>query len=157
MKSYMAGSSRGSRSDATLLLQMARAAAQQAEVAQRIRELRGRMTQPAIAERVGVTLRAYQAWEAGGGIGGENLARLAAAFDVTEEYILYGPDQDKPPRTQMDRVERKLDAILEHLGVSSPDDPAADLERELANAVATSSSHGASNGSAARAPRRGVR
>lgn len=158
-KRYVPGSSRGPRSNATLLLQMAQAAEKQAEVAARIRELRedARLPQPAIAEKVGVTLRAYQSWEAGGGVSWPNLAKLAKVFQVSEEYLLYGPEGGKPPTTQMDRIERKLDTILEHLGLSLPDDPAAALERELETGALTSGPRGASTARGGRARQREAR
>lgn len=88
--------SRTSRSTHTLLLQMAKDAERLAEQAARIKELRDerRLTQQPVADAVGVTLRAYQDWEAGrGGINGENVKALAEFFDVTADYIEYGVDK----------------------------------------------------------------
>jgi hypothetical protein len=104
---------------------MAMEAQRRQEVADRIRELRGSVPQPVIAERVGVTLRAYQAWEAGGGIGWENLIRLSKALGVSEEYLLYGDAGDeRRAGTRLENVERgqrrleaKIDALMEKLGV----------------------------------------
>lgn len=97
---------------------MAQAEAErQKEIGARIRELRGRVPQPVIAERVGVTLRAYQAWEAGGGIAWDNLVKLAEVFEVSEDYIEYGLGGDYKPGTNMARIEQKLDAILAHFGI----------------------------------------
>lgn len=92
---------------------MARAAEQQLAVGERLRELRGAKTQPAIADAVGVTLRAYQHWEAGGGISWDNLQGLAEHFGVTENYILYGTNEGPGHRQeQLDRIEEKLDDLL---------------------------------------------
>lgn len=84
---YVPGSSRGPRRAATLLAQMA-----DLERGERIKGLRmGRhMTQPAVAEHVGVTLRAVQEWEAGGGLQWENLKRLSNLFGVEPEYVMRG-------------------------------------------------------------------
>lgn len=111
-KKYVPGTSRGPRSDLTVLLQMAAEAERQKEIGARIKDLRGKMPQQVIADRVGVTLRAYQAWEAGGGIAWANYERLAEALGVTEEYILYGESGKSNPSTQLDRIEAKLDLIL---------------------------------------------
>lgn len=114
------------------------------DVAARIRDLRGRVPQQLVADRVGVTLRAYQAWEAGGGIGWENLRKLAKHYSVTEEFILYGSDDAPPTPSQLERIEHgiarleriehKLDALLAHFGLSEVSDPAELLEQELADA-----------------------
>jgi hypothetical protein len=73
-KTFAPGSSRGPRSIRTFVDQMARAEdARTRERGDRIRELRAGIPQPRIADQVGVTLRAYQEWEAGGGIGWDNL------------------------------------------------------------------------------------
>lgn len=126
---------------------MAMEAQRREEIAGRIRELRGGVPQPVIAERVGVTLRAYQAWEAGGGIGWENLIRLAKALDVSEEYLLYGDAGDeRRAGTRLENVERaqhrieaKIDALMEKLGVEVDEEallldevvePIAELARE---------------------------
>lgn len=81
---------------------------QQREVAARLRELRGPKTQPYMADQVGVTLRAYQEWEAGGGIKWANLQRLAEIHGVSEDYLLYGEQARQGPQTQLDRIETVL-------------------------------------------------
>lgn len=82
------------------------------DLAARIKELREPRPQQAIADKVGVSLRAYQAWEAGGGISWENLEQLAKALGVTEEYLLYGEAGDRArTSTQLQRIETKLDAL----------------------------------------------
>lgn len=104
---------------------MAMDAQRQQELADRIRELRGRTPQRVIADRVGVTERAYQEWERGGGISWENLTELAKALGVTEEYLVYGEDGDTHrAATRLERIETeqrrlgvKLDALLDHFGI----------------------------------------
>jgi transcriptional regulator with XRE-family HTH domain len=64
-------------------------ALQQRATGRRIAQLRERahLTQEAAADRAGVTLRAFQKWEAGGGIQYSNLQRLAEALRTTVEEI----------------------------------------------------------------------
>ena len=87
-------------------------AKQQQAVAKRIKELRGLRPQPQMANEVGVSLRAYQEWEAGGGIKWGNLEQLAEVHGVTPNYILYGEEKPRGPKTQLDRIEAKLDELL---------------------------------------------
>ena len=89
---------------------MAMEAERQAQIAARIRELRGPRPQRVIADLVGVTLRAYQAWEAGGGINWDNVRALADAFGVSEERLLYG--RDEPDPSQLDRIESLVTQLL---------------------------------------------
>jgi transcriptional regulator with XRE-family HTH domain len=97
---------------------MARDAQRREELAARIKELRGLRTQQSIADRVGVTMRAYQAWEAGGGITWENIEALAKVFGVSEDYLLSGEVGDRlRAGTQLERIEAKLDALLAHHGL----------------------------------------
>jgi transcriptional regulator with XRE-family HTH domain len=114
--------SQRARSFSTLLAQMA-----DLERGQRIRELRvaKHLTQPAAAELAGVTLRAYQAWEAGGGIRFEHVKTLASALEGDADFILNGPKPATPDpftggaagvvMTRLDRLEAKLDAIFQIL------------------------------------------
>ncbi|HWX46001.1 MAG TPA: helix-turn-helix transcriptional regulator [Solirubrobacteraceae bacterium] len=105
----------------------------QREVGARIKQLRGPRPQPVVADKVGVTLRAYHAWEAGeSGIAWRNLQKLAAVFGVSENYLLYGSEEPRGAETQLDRIEEKLDDILSRLPEA---DPGADLERELEEAA----------------------
>lgn len=110
---------------------MAMDAERQEQVAARIREFRGPRPQRVIADKAGVTVRAYQAWEAGGGINWENIAPLAEALGVSEERLLFG--RDEPDPSQFERIERKLDALLAHFDVSPPetlDAIVSDFEQE---------------------------
>jgi transcriptional regulator with XRE-family HTH domain len=87
------------RSVATLRLRMALDAKQRAERAQRIKQLREESpyTQAAIADRVGVTPRAYQRWEEGGGIEWEHLERLAEIHDAEVLWIHRGEGRGPTP------------------------------------------------------------
>ncbi|MDP2712323.1 MAG: helix-turn-helix transcriptional regulator [Solirubrobacteraceae bacterium] len=104
----------------------------QQEVAARIRELRGLIPQPVIADRCDVSLRAYQEWEAGGGIKWENYGKLAAALNTTVEYLMHGGGEarvgDDPG--QLDRIEQalaefgdRLARIESGLDAKAPEDP----------------------------------
>jgi hypothetical protein len=104
-------SSRGSR-NTTTLVHMPMDPEQQKAVAARVKELRGLRPQPQMAAEVGVSLRAYQEWEAGGGIKWSNLQRLAEVHGVTPNYILYGDEEPRGPKTQLDRMEAMLEEIL---------------------------------------------
>ena len=139
-KSRTPGSSRGRRSLTTLLAQMA-----DLERGARIRELRQakHLTQPAVAELVGVSLRAYQAWEGGGGIAWDNVKLLAETLDADADFILSGPrstsNGDAAP-TQLDRIERLLTEVLDLLRAQGPPttrprDPGAELEAEMEEEV----------------------
>lgn len=121
----------------------------QQEVGARIKELRGPKPQPLIADEVGVTLRAYQEWEAGGGIAWANLQKLAVVFNVSENYLLYGATETTGPQTQLDRVEAKLDDLLRRLP-----DPEAEMERELAEADRQDSRRDADTDASGRKARR---
>jgi hypothetical protein len=92
------------------------------DIASRIRVLRGARPQPQIAHEVGVTLRAYQEWEAGGGIAWPNLRRLAEVHGVTTDWLENGDGQPEHAHAQLDRIERKLDELLARLGAITVDD-----------------------------------
>jgi len=94
----------------------------QEDVAARIRALRGTRPQPQIADEVGVTLRAYQEWEAGGGIAWPNLRKLADVHRVSTNWLEHGDEQPERAHSQLDRVEQKLDDVLARLGAVTVDD-----------------------------------
>lgn len=130
---YVPGTSRPARSSRTLALRMALELQHQQEVAERIKELRGKVPQPVIADRVGVTLRAYQEWEAGGGIKWENYGKLALALGSTVEYLMHGEDaaraaSEAPRPGQLDRIEAKLDDLLARLPATPSDEVVAEVE-----------------------------
>lgn len=156
LQKFVPGSSRGPRNARTLLLQMAMEAERQKEIGARIKELRGRIPQPVIAEKVGVTLRAYQAWEAGGGIAWDNYGKLADAFGVDEDYLLYGEREEPGDVSQLDRIEAKLDTIMRALELST-DEPGEALEREMQEAAERAERHTSDTAATRRAPRRSGR
>lgn len=108
---------------------------------ERIKALREdrHLTQPAVADEVGVTLRALQAWEASGALRWENAKKLARFFDVDEQWLWSGDreksgtpdllgkvsqqgDQDglADMRAQLDRIEQNqenLAALIEAVSV----------------------------------------
>jgi transcriptional regulator with XRE-family HTH domain len=126
---FVTGSSRGTRSAHTLLLQMAKDAEKLAAQAERINKLRAakRVTQPEVADAVGVSLRAYQAWESGAsGLNPQNIKALAGYYGTTPDYIEYGDERNPPPgftdevarrelAAQLDRIEDSINALVERL------------------------------------------
>lgn len=144
---FIPGTSRATRTPLTLLRQMAQDAEKLAEQGARIKALREQMrtdegkkvTQPNVADAVGVSLRGYQNWEAGdGGLRPENVMALAKFFDTTEEYIEYGDRRaEQTPDlvselgsgdvSQLDRIEAKLERVLTAL--EEPE--ASDLDEAL--------------------------
>ncbi len=107
---FIPGSSRNTRSVHSLLRQMAEDSERLAAQGARIKALREamraedgkRITQPVVADAVGVSLRGYQLWEAGrGGLKPENVKALSEYFAVSEEYIEYG-DRELPETTTPD-------------------------------------------------------
>jgi transcriptional regulator with XRE-family HTH domain len=87
-------------------------ALQQRAMGRRIAEMRERrrLTQEAAADLAGVTLRAYQKWEAGGGIQYANLSRLAEVFHVPVDRITGEESAPDPFATasQLDRIEQQV-------------------------------------------------
>jgi transcriptional regulator with XRE-family HTH domain len=92
-------------------------ALQQREIGERIAKLRksrGNPPQEVVAQQLGVSYRAYQAWEAGDAKPAyRNLSKLAAFFGVTEEFILMGGEEPERTTPQLDRIETLL---TEHTG-----------------------------------------
>lgn len=132
-RKFAPGTSRGARSVETLALQIAKAISddmardedtrdpRKVAIGQRIKALRDPMPQQKVIDNAGldVTLRAYQAWEAGdSGISWDNLERLAGFFGVTTEYLLSGVERRASP-DQLDRIESKLDEALSMLHASA--------------------------------------
>lgn len=114
---------------------MAKEAEELAEQAGRIAELRDqkgrqegrRIPQPEVADAVGVTLRAYQAWEGGrSDLDRKNLKALADYFGVSTDFIEYGEERLRGPAPdpfasrngygeQLDRIEGLLNDLLDRL------------------------------------------
>lgn len=98
--------------------------------AERIKELRAakRVTQPEAAEAVGVSLRAYQAWElADSGLNPQNIKALAGYFNTTPDYIEYGDERAAAPDLMGELAAGELVAQLTRI-----EDALDDLKRELA-------------------------
>lgn len=78
---------------------------------------RAHLTQEAAADKAGVTLRAYQKWEAGGGIQYANLQRLADALKTTVEQITGEVETPSPFRVseQLDDVTAVFHARVDHV------------------------------------------
>lgn len=129
-KRFAPGSSRGPRSRLTLLQQMERDLQRGA----RIRDLREPIPQPAIAEKVGVTLRAYQEWEAGGGIKWENVLRLARVLGADPDFILGGAERLRE-QAEREANQQPADSLLQGLD-AKVDQLAAKLDTLLEIAVA---------------------
>lgn len=71
-----------------------------------------------IADELDVETRTVQRWLEGKSISKRDWADLAEALDTTIQYLIFGERDEAVDPTQLDRVEAKLDAILDHLGIS---------------------------------------
>ncbi len=84
----------------------------------RLRERAG-LTQEDAARRIGVSLGGYRAWEKGRVPHPGNRRRLASMFAVPvgelESYMVALRDRAPDP-SRLDRIEAKLDRVLELLG-----------------------------------------
>jgi transcriptional regulator with XRE-family HTH domain len=91
-------------------------ATEQTKVGERLARLREAhaLTQEAAAARAGVTLRAWQRWESGASEPyARNIARISEEFEIPlHELVGDGPS---PEPSQLDRIEQKLDLILNQL------------------------------------------
>jgi transcriptional regulator with XRE-family HTH domain len=123
-KSFTPGSSRPTRSVHSLALRIAEELdlqlteeedARRLATAQRLRDLRGIRSQQWVADRVGVTSRAVQAWEAGGGVSSENIEALAKLYKVSENFLLYGTDT-RPTPDQVAEILSLLRSLDERMG-----------------------------------------
>lgn len=98
--------------------------------ATRLNELFERSTltrQRDLADAVGVELRTVQRWLQGGAISKTYWDTLAGVLDTTVKYLIFGEEDEPLDPSQLDRIEGKLDELLDLLR-SSPSDG---LEREL--------------------------
>jgi transcriptional regulator with XRE-family HTH domain len=113
-------------------------ALQQRAMGRRIAEFRERahMTQEAAADKAGVTLRAYQKWEAGGGIQYANLIKLAEVLHVPVERLTGEESAPDPFQTasQLDRIEAQLADL--HALLVRHDARAREMEELLQRIVA---------------------
>lgn len=114
---YAKFSSRGQAWPRSVAIEMA---LEQRAIGRRIAELREdrRLTQPVVADRVGVSLRGYQKWEAGTAAPGwGNLEKLANVFDVSADYLLgAATEEGKNREAQLDRIESEVAATRVELG-----------------------------------------
>lgn len=108
-------------------LQMALADKARGAHIQRLRQ-RKRLTQQAMAEKLGIAYRTYQTWESGTMPEWPNLEKLALALGTTPERLI--GDDEIPEPSQLDRIEAKLDELLELLRPSGTEGPDAVLETE---------------------------
>jgi transcriptional regulator with XRE-family HTH domain len=107
---YVPGTSRQPRNVGTFFAQMEAAELQRRRKA--MRDERG-MTQPEVALAIGVGLRAYQKWEAGGGMKAANRRKLSALWKVPiAELRNDEADYVFASAADVRRMERKLDAFL---------------------------------------------
>lgn len=160
LNNFAIGSSRQPRTARTVLLRMA---ADQ-DRADRIRTLKTEhpeYTWQVIADRVGVSLRAAQSWQETGGIAYENAKKLAELWDEDLDYIMRGVRRGAGDlmgalnsETRDDRLERKLDALLAHFGLSLEEEPEETIERELEADDQSSSSPPGSSASGGRGRRK---
>lgn len=100
---------------------------QKTEIGERIRALRinSAETNRSIADYVGVTVDAVKGWLAGNGISYDSAEKVAELFKVDVDWLWRGDRASTPdlmqslgnPQTQaqLDRIEGKLDEILERL------------------------------------------
>lgn len=102
---------------------------------------RRRMTQQAMAEKLGIAYRTYQTWESGTMPEWGNLEKLADALGVRVEEII--GDEPAAEPGQLDRIEAMLTELLELVRPSGPDEV---LEKEAARLAETRERNGGESG-----------
>jgi len=116
------------------------AAMREPELGHHLRRLRERsgLSQEDAAHRVGVSLGGYRAWEHGRVPRPGNRRRLAALFSVPvgelESYMVSLRDKAPEP-ARLDRIEAKLDAVIELLAPMLAEDAATTLSGQAAEAA----------------------
>lgn len=97
------------------LREMMEDAERRQQISERIRSSRERkaFTQPQVAKRVGVELRTYQNWEAGGGTSHENYELLAEILGVSFDYLLTGGDVGPVREDVLSRLDATEDRAAE--------------------------------------------
>lgn len=116
---------------------MPRPVAGSEQLASRLRTLRGPRSQQAVATETGVSVRAYQSWEAGHGISWPNLESLAYVLGVDPAQLL---DTATPANNsgvvrasapieaelakRLGRLHHTLEAALDALSISATSDGA---------------------------------
>ncbi len=111
---YRPGTSTGRGSVTTFRQQMADYA--KGQVLRELRKQTG-MSREKVAAELGVTTKTLYSWENDGGIMRENAEKLAAFYKVEDSGSLI--TRDDAGGDQLDRLEAKLDLILEKLGVDA--------------------------------------
>lgn len=155
---------RGRQDAHTVLLRMAL----EEERAARVRELKNQrpdLTWGRIAEHVGISERSVLQWQKTGGMSYTHAKKFAKLMDVSVDYVWSGTGD--PPGTatpidldgddQLDRIERKLDMLLEHFGLSMPADPGEQVERELEATAQPSRKRAGGSASTGRARKQAAR
>jgi hypothetical protein len=141
------------RTARTLLLRMAADEAR-AERIRLLKEGHPELKWQAIADHVGVTLRAAQAWANTGSIAYGNAKKLAELFDgIDVDYVMRGPVPSTgatSEESQLDRIEGLLEEVLSRL--PELDDRAA-LERDEEEAERRAVASGALPGPSEESPR----
>lgn len=117
---YRPGSSRNAASLDTFRQQMADFAR-----GQRLKELRedAHLSQEDAAHKIGVSTKSVRVWEKGGKIKWANAKKAAALYKVDAESLVtreegvasWGVASDEEP--QLDRIEAKLDLLIDHWGI----------------------------------------
>lgn len=107
------------------------------EAGQRIRALRGELTQVGFAKRIGVSSKAVEGWEAGASLpSGASLLRMREAFGADINVILTGQTGGVAPELRPDE-----DQLLAHYRAAHSD--ARERIRQIAATAANSPKRGA--------------
>jgi transcriptional regulator with XRE-family HTH domain len=121
---FVNGAAKAPRTARTLRLEHLMDEAQRLQIAERIKDLRERSpyTQPNLAEKLGITLRAYQKMEANGTTKWERCEELGEIHGVDPRWIWEGEERpatpdlmgrlSSGPEAQLDRIERMLEVVL---------------------------------------------
>jgi len=107
----------GQRRRVSVLAEMA---LRQEKVSARLLELRERqgLSQEDAARKVGITTRQWQRWETGESMPyPRNLDLVASRFGISVSEFFDEDAPTIPKPDQLDRIEAKLDKIIEHLGI----------------------------------------
>jgi hypothetical protein len=119
-----------------------------------------------VAETVGVSERSVSAWASNGAMAYDNAKKLTAFFqslgaEIADDYIWRGEHVSTPDllgslngRTQLDRIETKLDAVLQALTQLDERVAEAELRQAGPDAEALAQSEAATRATAPPRPRR---
>lgn len=116
---YRPGTSRNQRSTVTFRQQMTDFA--RGDLLQELRS-QARVSRENVAAEIGVTTKTLYTWEKQNGpIKWDNAKRLAAYYNVDPDHLITRDSDEAaglPSKVQLERIERKLDALLEFLGAT---------------------------------------